>query len=145
MEQASSPTYLASSLEVSGAKQSTISTTNHANTETIGSILKLSPRHNSSSLFDSFKIQAVTQQLNKAIQGSNMSLSPYIRPRRLALYQQQQLQIYRENIKMPRRLSSSKFSTALDNKPSTRDASMETRSVVTWLWKKVRQGFLRNK
>lgn len=70
-------------------------------------VWKLSPNPNGSTLYDSFELQAVTKQLNKAIQGSNGPLSPYsCYLKSSPLYRQGLDRIYKEGAKTPRRITS---------------------------------------
>jgi hypothetical protein len=120
-------------LQVEKKASSPMTTPTHTHFWAVSPILKLSPKHGGSTLYDSFELRAITHQLNKAIQGSK---SPF--------YHQQldRIRIHRENVKTPRRISLS----ARDNKKmSMTDTSEGSGGFVTRLWKKVKQGLLRNK
>lgn len=132
--------------EIPREKQSSKSSSNHVKSQAMSPILRFSPRYNGSTLYDSYEFQEVTEQLNKAIQGSKMFSFPFQCSLRSPFYQQRLDRIYRESIKMPKRISCSRISnTANDDKPSNRGAAEVTKGVVTWLWKKVKHGFMKNR
>lgn len=106
----------------------------------------LSPKHDGSTLYDSFELRAITHQLNKAIQASNVSSPPYLcHLKNSPCYRQQLGRIYKENAKTSRRASSSLPACAvLDKRMSMADTNEGSGGFVTRLWKKVKQGLLRN-
>ncbi|KAH7550734.1 hypothetical protein JRO89_XS13G0258200 [Xanthoceras sorbifolium] len=100
------------------------------------------PTHfNTSTLYDSFELQAVTRQLNKAMNGSTASSPTYFSYIKSPFYRQRLDRIYKENARSPKKIGLAN-STTHDRKWSTRAA---TRGLVTRLWKKVIQGLLWNK
>lgn len=125
------------------AKQPAIGTS----TLTMSPICSLSPNYKGSALYDSYELQAVVHQLNKAIQGSKAFSPPYIYNLKSPFYRKGLNRIYRENKESPKTLTCSNLSSAttLDSKSSNTGAWVVTRGVVTRLWKKVKQGLLRNK
>lgn len=109
--------------------------------------LKVSPKHDGSTLYDSFELRAITHQLNKAIQASNVSSPPYLcHLKNSPFYRQQLGHIYKKNAKTSRRASSSLPACAVhDKRMSMADTNEGSGGFVTRLWKKVKQGLLRNK
>lgn len=108
---------------------------------TLNPIWRISPRPNGSTLFDSYELQAVTHQLNKAMQGTTGSPT-YINYIKSPFYRQRLGQIYKENAKTPKKIvcSQAPFSD-IDRKVNMRAS---TRGFVARLWKKVKKGLLRN-
>ncbi|KAF3438114.1 hypothetical protein FNV43_RR20870 [Rhamnella rubrinervis] len=146
MREVFNQTDLKTSIEIPRYKQSSKSNQNHEQSPTISPTLRFGPKNNGSTLYDSFELQAVTEQINKAIQGSKMFSSPYLSSLRSPFYQQRLDRIYRESIKMPKRISCPRISCKiLDEKPGKKGAVGVARGVVTWMWKKVKQGFTRNR
>ncbi|KAJ4713155.1 putative ATP-binding cassette sub-family D member 4 [Melia azedarach] len=107
---------------------------------------RLSPRHNGSTLYDSYELQAVTRQINKAMLGSTGFNSPtYLRFMNSPFYRHRLDRIYRENEKTPKRIVCSIVTGAtIGRKVSMRGTRPATAGFVTKLWKKVK-GLLRNK
>lgn len=104
-------------------------------------IWRISPRPNSSTLFDSHELQAVTHQLNKAMQGTTGSPT-YMNYIKSPFYRRRLGQIYKENAKTPKKIVCSQVPFGnLDRMVNTRAA---TRGFVARLWKKVKQGLFRN-
>lgn len=131
--------------EIPREKQSSRSSSNHVESQAMSPVLRFSPKYNGSTLYDSYEFQAVTEQLNKAIQGSKMFSSPYLCSLTSPFYRQRLDRLYRESIKKPKRISHPRIShTAHDDKPSQKGAGEVAKGVVTWLWKKVKHGFMRN-
>lgn len=129
------------SIEIPRDKQSSKSRKNHDQPRTMNPTLRFSPRNNGSTLYDSFELQAVTEQINKAIQGSKMFSSPYLCSFSSPFYQQRLDRIYRKGTKTPKRISCPRISCKiLDDKLSNKGAVGVTRGVVTWMRKKVKQG-----
>ncbi|PKI47758.1 hypothetical protein CRG98_031891 [Punica granatum] len=125
-------------MEVSEVKQQQPSSPAQTRFVTISPPWKLSPKHSRSTLYyDSFELRAVARQLNKAIQASNATSPPF--------HRKQLARIHKENGNVPRKISIywSGRST-LDKKPSTRSTNTLAKGFVARLWKKVRQGWLRN-
>ncbi|KAM3751310.1 hypothetical protein ACB098_04G099300 [Castanea mollissima] len=121
----------------------------HAQFRTLSPIkkLKLSYTHDGSTLYDSFELRAITHQLNKAIQASNVSSPPYLcHLKNSPFYRQQLGHIYKENAQTSQRASSSLPAHAvLDKRMSMAETNKGSGGFVTQLWKKVKQGLLRNK
>ena len=141
-------TDLNTSIEIPRDKQSSKSNQNHEQSRTMSPTLRFSPRNNGSTLYDSFELQAVAEQINKAIQGSKMFSSPYLCSLRspFQAHQQHLERIYSKSIKMPKRISCPRISCKiLDDKPGNKGTVGVTRGVVTWMWKKVKRGFSRNR
>ncbi|CAK9147993.1 unnamed protein product [Ilex paraguariensis] len=104
--------------------------------------MTLSSSHNGSNLYDSYELQAVTKQLNRAMQGTNGSLSPYSFYLKSPFYRHRLDRIYRDNTKTHKRISCSGLDNrALDSKAYARGM----KGFGVWLWKKVKRGFARNK
>ncbi|EXC33550.1 hypothetical protein L484_006115 [Morus notabilis] len=139
--ESSNQEFQSKSLQIPEAKQPT---KGNSGNNTMSPICRLSPNYKGSALYDSYELQAVVHQLNKAIQGSK-AFSPI--GLKSPFYRKHLNRVNREN-KSPRRLTCSAFSSATtldDNKKGNRGAWVITRVVVTRLWMKVKQGFLRNK
>ncbi|KAA8542533.1 hypothetical protein F0562_023685 [Nyssa sinensis] len=102
-------------------------------------VLTPAQHHNGSTLYDSYELQAVTKQLNRALNGSNGPLSPYSYYLKSPFYRQRWDHIFKENSKTPKRIKCS--NAALDVKASVGG----TRGFVMRLWKKVKRGFTRSK
>lgn len=130
------------SMELPEEKQLSLTPPTHAHF----SINKLTLQHEGSTLYDSFELRAMTRQLNKAIHGSNLPSPPYIRHLNSPLYRLRLDRIYKESAKTPRRISCSQSTDAVVNKRTgMKYTTVDTGGFVTRLWKKVKQGFLRNK
>ena len=119
------------------------------NTNIFSPICRLSPSYKGSALYDSYELQAVVRQLNRAIQGpKSFSSPPYASNLRSPFRRKQLNRIYRENKSSPKRLTCSNFSSTttktLDGKTGS-GAWVVTKGVVTRLWTKVKQGLLRSK
>ncbi|KAL7139348.1 hypothetical protein ABFS83_09G044600 [Erythranthe nasuta] len=122
-----------------------LKSTNHeSNGDFITPIWKLSPMHNggssssSSNLLDSYELQAITKQLNRAIRASNGQSTPRS-PRLLSPFYLHRLdRIYKQNSNTSKKISSSK-----QNSKCTTTEVKGTRGFVLRLWNKVKQGFLR--
>nr|GMC56358.1 hypothetical protein CDL12_08831 [Ipomoea batatas] len=94
--------------------------------------LKHSPRHRSS-LYDSYELQAITKQLNRAINGSP---SPTVRnPAYQALFC-----IHKDLAKAPKRISNTKFSIEASNKNEKVRACL-----VRSLWSRFRKSIVKSK
>lgn len=103
----------------------------------ISPIWKLTPRHNRSTLYyDSFELRAVARQLNKAIQGTNVSSPPF--------HRRQLDRIHKERNIARKVLTYQPGCSALDKKPSMKSTNQPTKGFVARLWKKVRKGLFRN-
>ncbi|PON68950.1 hypothetical protein PanWU01x14_092670 [Parasponia andersonii] len=142
--EASNQLYPDKSLQIPEVKQPAIGTSTHT-TSPIS--CGLSPNYKGSSLYDSYELQAVVHQLNKAIQGSKAFSPPYIYNLKSPFYRKRLNRIYRENRESPKTLTCSNLSssTTLDDITSNRGAWMVTRGVVTRLWEKVKRGLQRSK
>ncbi|KAM5570871.1 hypothetical protein ABKV19_011491 [Rosa sericea] len=107
-------------------------------------ISPVSSRHNGSTLYDSFELRAVTQQLHRAIQGSKASTSPlYMHCFNSPLYRESLYRMRKESVKTPKRILCSQVScsTTCDRKSSPEP----TKGFVSRAWNKVKQGLVRNK
>lgn len=135
------------SMEVPEEKQLSLTPPTHAHFWTLNPINKLTPQHEGSTLYDLFELRAMTRQLNKAIHGSNVSSPPpYIRHLNSPVYRLGLDRIYRESTKTPRRISCSPSANAvIDKRMGMKHTRVDTGGFVTRLWKKVKQGLLRNK
>ena len=133
----------ARSLQTPVAKQPTTHTSIH----TIRPICGISPNYKGSALYDSYELQAVVHQLNKAIQGSKAFSPPYVYNLNSPFYRKRLNRIYRDKKESPKRLTCSNLSSAttLERKTSNGGPWVVTRGVVTRLWKKIKQRLLRNK
>ncbi|GKV35545.1 hypothetical protein SLEP1_g43800 [Rubroshorea leprosula] len=108
--------------------------------------LKMSPRHNGSTLYDSFELQAVTCQLNKAMQMSLASSPTYIRYLQSPLYSQRLDHIRKENANATKKVSYPQVTSTTGNrKARTKETEIVTGGIVARLWKKVKHGVLKNK
>ncbi|KAL7098950.1 hypothetical protein ACP275_09G051100 [Erythranthe tilingii] len=116
------------------------STNQESNGNFITPIWKLSPKHNGgSNLLDSYELQAITKQLNRAIRASNGQSSTPRSPRLLSPFYLHRLdRIYKQNSNTSKKISSSK-----QNSKCTTTEVKGTRGFVLRLWNKVKQGFLR--
>ncbi|GFZ03521.1 hypothetical protein Acr_16g0001450 [Actinidia rufa] len=104
-------------------------------------VWRVSPKHNGSTLYDSFELQAVTKQLNKALQGSNGPLSPYSLYLKSPYYRQRLDRIYKKNMKKPKSITSRRVESAkVDEKAGARGNG----GFVARLWMKVKRGLLWN-
>ncbi|KAG8388741.1 hypothetical protein BUALT_Bualt02G0156800 [Buddleja alternifolia] len=109
-------------------------------THALSPIWKLSPKHNTSNLLDSYELQAITKQLNRAIRASKGLSSP-----RSGFYLKSPFslnrvnRIYKENTKTCKKISCSKQNGG----ESTNVNVKGTRGFVLRLWKKVKQGLAR--
>lgn len=137
-------TFLGIQIEKDQTQMSSTTTQAHQpHTITASPIWRLSPRHNGSTLYDSFELRAVTQQLNRAIQGSKASSSPhYMHCFNSPFYREGLDRIRKASIKTPKRILCSQVScaTTRDRKPSTGS----TKGFVSRAWNKVKEGFVRN-
>ncbi|KAJ0047617.1 hypothetical protein Pint_16215 [Pistacia integerrima] len=107
---------------------------------TLNPVWRTSPRPNGSTLFDSYELQAVTHQLNKAMQGTTGSPT-YINYIKSPFFHQRLGRIYKENAKTPKKIMCSQAPfREIDRKVNTRAA---TREFLARLWKKVKQGWFR--
>lgn len=108
--------------------------------EPVAPTRRLKFQYNGSDLYDSFEFRDMTQQLNKAIKGSNASSPAYASHPNSRLYQRQLNRIYKENSKTPRRI------LGPQQVPDKRACGGGTREqgFVSRLWLKVK-GLLRKK
>lgn len=109
--------------------------------------LNSSPQNNRSNLlYDSYELQAVVKQLNRAIQGTKGggNLSPSTFYLRSPHYRQRINNIYKENAKVPKKISSSQKGNTdgAENKASTRPRANK---VLQQLWEKVKHRFSRSR
>lgn len=116
----------------------------HVPLQTLKPIIRLSPRHNGSTLLDSFEIRAVTNQLNKAIQGVNASSPTFTSFMKSPFYSRHLSSIYKENPKTPKRITCSKFGRVHIPSSSTTGTGQASRGFVSRLWQKVKRGLLKN-
>ncbi|PQQ20470.1 hypothetical protein Pyn_22269 [Prunus yedoensis var. nudiflora] len=151
MGKASTHTDLATFLEIPIEKdpQRMITATHDRPPHTLSPIWRLSPRHNGSTLYDSYELRAVTHQLNKAIQASKASSPHYMYCFNSPFYTQGLSRVSKQNVETPKRiLCQQQLSCAAataDKKPSTRPPRAASMGFVTRAWRKVKQGFLKNK
>ncbi|PIN18488.1 hypothetical protein CDL12_08831 [Handroanthus impetiginosus] len=103
-------------------------------------IWKLSPKHDRSNLLDSYELQEVTKQLNRAIRASNGRLTPRSSYLRSPFYSHRLDQIYKENAKTSKKISSLKRNNGAGESTT---GEKGTRGFVLRLWKKVKQGVIR--
>lgn len=96
-------------------------------------IWKLSPNHNASNLLDSYELEAVTKQINRASNGL-----PTLRLFHLKspFYLHRLDMIYKQNSNTPKKILNS-------NKNGQVNEGKGTRRFIVRLWKKVKQGFVR--
>jgi len=134
-------------MELPEEKQLPVTPPTNAHFWTVSPINKLTLQHEGSTLYDSFELRAMTRQLNKAIHGSNVSSPPYIRHLNSPLYRLQLDRIYREGAKTPRRISCPQSTNAVVDKRTggMKYSGVDTGGFIMRLWKKVKQGLLRNK
>ncbi|KAM0982755.1 hypothetical protein ACFX2I_015602 [Malus domestica] len=142
---------LATFLEIPVGKEPQAVTATPAHPRMISPVWRLSPSHNGSTLYDSYEFRAVTHQLNKAILASKASSSPlYMYCFNSPLYRQGLSRIAKESAKTPKRAITGdqkppSCATAGDQKPSARPAGAVTKGFVARAWRKVKQGFIKNK
>ncbi|GMN54252.1 hypothetical protein TIFTF001_023379 [Ficus carica] len=132
------------SLQIPEAKQPKTGTSSASRNITMSPMWGLSPNYKGSALYDSYELQQVVHQFNKAIQGSK-AFSPL--GLKSPFYRKHLDRVHGAN-KSPKRLTCSGFSSATttdSQKNGNRGAWVITRVVVTRLWMKVKQGFRRNK
>lgn len=99
-----------------------------------------SPKHNGSNLLDSYELQAITRQLNRAIRVSNGHSSPHSFHLKSPFYLHRLDRIYKENSKTSKKISSSKKNGGVGD---SRIEAKGTRGFVLRLWNKVRCGLVR--
>lgn len=104
-------------------------------------ILRTSTENNRSNLYDSYELQAVVKQLNRAIQGSKAPLSPSSYYLKSPSCRRRLDHIYKENA-APRKITGSQnHSGDVEMK-----ATAKNYQGLQQLWKKVKQTFIvRNK
>lgn len=142
-EDSPNQTCQSSSLPIPEAKQ-------QKPTKILSPICRLSPNYKGSALYDSYELQQVVHQLNKAIQGSKpFSSPPNITNLWSPFHRKRLSRIYGQNRSSPKRLTCSNLSSTATTKTldgKTRSGAwVVTKGVVTSLWKKVKQGFLWSK
>lgn len=110
-------------------------------------ILTPSPRCNGSTLYyDSFELRAVTNHLNKAMQSLNTSSPTLISFLKSPFYSHYLDSIHKRNAKTPKMIMGSQFTRrSLDCKASRAGTTAARGGFIRRLWKKVKQGVLRNK
>ncbi|KAM1679245.1 hypothetical protein TB2_039134 [Malus domestica] len=149
MGEASTPIDLATFLEIPADKKPQIATATHAHPRMISPVWRLSPSHNGSTLYDSYEFQAVTHQLNKAMQASKASSSRrYMYCFNSPMYRQGLSRIVKVRAKKPKiKLCPPRLSCVAtgDQKPSARPVGAVTKGFVARAWRKVKQGFFKNK
>lgn len=139
-------TGLRTTTEIQTRKQSSKGSQNNGQSEAMSPTLRFRPMYNGSILYDSYELQAVTKQINKGIQGSKVFSTHYLCSLRSPFYRQQLNRIYKESTNTPKRILCSRDSCkTLNNQPSNKGTMGITRGVVTWMWKKVKHGFMRNR
>ncbi|KAL3513083.1 hypothetical protein ACH5RR_025800 [Cinchona calisaya] len=97
-----------------------------------------SPRNEKSNLYDSYELQAVMKQLNRAIQGSKAPLSPSSYYLKSPVYRRRLDLIYKENAKAPRKVTGSQNH---DGDVEVKKTAKNTKGLQQ-LWKKVKQTFV---
>lgn len=109
-------------------------------------IWKLTPGNHSgkrSNLYDSYELQAVTKQLNRAIRGSKSPLSPYSYYMKSSPFCSKRMNcIFGNNATTTKRISGLQLNAA------TYDLNMNekgNRGIVLRLWKKIKYGLTRSK
>ncbi|KAL0318743.1 UNVERIFIED_CONTAM: hypothetical protein Sradi_0153700 [Sesamum radiatum] len=108
-------------------------------------IWRFSPNQNGSNLLDSYELQAVTRQLNRAIRASHglpTSASPSSHLMKSPLYLHCLNKIYRENAKTSKKISRSKLSGGASSGSNNDDAT-GTRGFVVRLWKRITRRLVR--
>lgn len=109
-------------------------------------ILRLSPHYDGGIFYDSFEIQAVTHQLNKAMQRSTGSSSPaFLCYLQSPLYRKCLDRISKDTAKTPKRLSCSKLTSGSRVSVPRRKAATAgpvTKGFLVRLWKKAKRGLL---
>lgn len=99
-----------------------------------------SPKHNGSNLLDSYELQAITRQLNRAIRVSNGNSSPSSFHLTSPFYLHRLDRIYQENSKTSKKISSSrKYGGVRDREVVAKG----TGGFVLRLWNKVRCSLVR--
>ncbi|KDP31321.1 hypothetical protein JCGZ_11697 [Jatropha curcas] len=129
---------LPASLHIPGEKEKPMTPPAHA----MKPIFRMSPRHNGSTLYDSFELRAVTNQLNKAIQSLNCSSPTLMSYLKSPFYGQRLDSIYKENAKTPKKIMGSQLARRSIDKRASRTAGG---GLMSRLWKKVKQGLLWSK
>lgn len=117
----------------------------HVHLQTLKPIFRVSPHVSGSTLYDSYELRAVTNQLNQAMQGCNGSqnLLSFLKS---PFYSQRFDRIYRQNSKSPKGITYPKLAhVSFDRKASTNGTKSASRSLVSRLWQKVKKGLSRTK
>ncbi|KAL1541670.1 Avr9/Cf-9 rapidly elicited protein [Salvia divinorum] len=103
-------------------------------------VWKLSPKQHGSNLLDSYELQAITRQLNHAIRVSNGSSTPRSFHLKSPFYLHRLDQIYKENSKISKKISSTNKSGRASR---SRTEAKGTRGFVLRLWNKVKCSLVR--
>lgn len=107
-------------------------------------LFRFSPRHNGSDLYDSFELQAVAKQLNRAlVKASAGSFSPKSSGvLKSPFYTKCLGGVYKQNAKASRRISCSQIrDETVDNKADCRS----TMNIFLRFWNMAKKGFQRSK
>lgn len=130
--------------EISNEKQLPMTSTTNLHFQHVTPIWRLSPRHGGSTLYDSYELRAVTQQLNRAIQGSQASPSikcpansPFYYPYRRCLDR-----VRKENAKTPKRVTASRLVGETHN---VKECGRSARGLIPRVWKKLKRMFMKSK
>ncbi|KAG2679405.1 hypothetical protein I3760_11G049100 [Carya illinoinensis] len=130
-------------MEILVEKQQAMTPPTHANFQTLNTIKRLNPGHqDNNTLYDSFELRAMTHQLNKAIQGSNVSSPPYMFHLKSHFCRKNLARIYKKGAKSSQLISYSP-STHARTRTMSNGAGTIGGFVSRW-WKKIKRGFLRN-
>ncbi|KAI5569006.1 hypothetical protein POPTR_012G066250v4 [Populus trichocarpa] len=117
----------------------------HVHLQTLKPIFRVSPHGSGSTLYDSYELRAVTNQLNQAMQGYNgaPNLLSFLKS---PFYSQRLDRTYRQNSKSPKGITYPKLAhVSFDRKASTTGTKSASGSLVSRLWQKVRKELSRTK
>ncbi|KAF5190779.1 hypothetical protein FRX31_019632 [Thalictrum thalictroides] len=120
-------------------KELTMTPAPYFNFQTHKPVWKLSPWNGGSTLYDSYELRAVTQQLNRTIQGSQTMYSPCLNHTKFIYPFRGYLdRVYKENAKTPKQLTASKSGdSAVKDKPK----SLGMRKFMPRLWRTFKRMF----
>ncbi|WCJ35872.1 hypothetical protein M5689_017099 [Euphorbia peplus] len=103
------------------------------------SMFRLSPQHNGSTLYDSYELRAVTDQLNRAMQNLNSTSPSFMTYLKSPFYGRRLNRIYKENGKTQKLLFKD-CSHICDGERTNKIGGLIRR-----LWKKVKRGLISHK
>ncbi|EEF47791.1 conserved hypothetical protein [Ricinus communis] len=107
---------------------------------------RLTPRHNGSTLYDSYEFRAVTEQLNKAMQSLNSSSPTFMSYLKSPFYSHRLDSIYKENSETQKRIMCSRINQRYSDKKASRKGSrVMSGGFASRLWKKIKEGLLWSK